>query len=470
MLESLKLLHNVLWSSTLMMGLCLASIGYLVYRGIKKQESVSLRICLLFTVLTGVLVCMNPILGKLLTRISGDKYTFIRLTWLLPVFALMAYAATRIILNFEGRKRFVACILVFGLILCAGRPWPSVYLKAENIYKVEDSLKDACDAIRTDCTHERPNVTVYIPDNNIYEDGSIANMRYFGVRQYAPEFVLDFTIVTDSQLQEENYTFAGNLWNMGEYVICPKNEVLQRELQRVGYELLQGLDDLAVFKNTVHMTIIFVRHGQTEANVNNVAVGMTESPLTSVGIEQAKAAGHSLKGVTIDAVYSSHLQRATETAQYVLQESGNDGLELHTTGYLADVNWGEAEGMSMDDIRRTYGIDPNVRNVFGPVEEEDFVGPIPNTNNLHDYVHNFHMNVQSAITECYVNGMNGGTILITGHSAAAQWMRYILPTTEMPDGLENASVSILHYECGAWSAETLNNTDYEEVAEIARTL
>lgn len=143
MLESLKLLHNVLWSSTLMMGLCLASIGYLVYRGIKKQESVSLRICLLFTVLTGVLVCMNPILGKLLTRISGDKYTFIRLTWLLPVFALMAYAATRIILNFEGRKRFVACILVFGLILCAGRPWPSVYLKAENIYKVEDSLKDA---------------------------------------------------------------------------------------------------------------------------------------------------------------------------------------------------------------------------------------------------------------------------------------------------------------------------------------
>ncbi len=468
MLDSLKLVHDILWSSPLMMGLCAFSIGYLLYREWKYKESKALVACFWYFGLTAVLVCMNPILSKLLAHFSNDGYTFVRFTWLLPIFPLTAYALTLLILELPRKRRVVALAVVAGLILCAGEPWPTAIIKQENIYKITDSLKDACDAIATDCSDERPLVTVYIPDNNIYVDGSDANMRYFGVRQYAPQFILDYCTITPEQYKAKGFSYEGNLLNYGQYVICDRNENLYREVSRIGYELLKETKDLAVFKNTVQATIYLVRHGQTEANVEEQIIGVYESPLTEKGIRQAKAAGEALSGVTFDRAYSSPMQRAQDTAMYILQESHNWPMEVNVKMGLRDVNWGALEKSSWEDARAQYGEGLNTDMVFGPRESWEFVSPVQDADTMFTYFHNYCMTIREILTECYTDGMQDENLLITGHAIVGEWLEYILPTTEIPP-IDNAGITILHYDGGAWRLETLNNTDYEEVKEIVGT-
>ena len=63
------------------------------------------------------------------------------------------------------------------------------------------------------------------------------------------------------------------------------------------------------------MELWLVRHGQTEANSRGEIQGQTESPLDATGISQAKLLVGKLKKETFDAVYSSDLGRALNTAR-----------------------------------------------------------------------------------------------------------------------------------------------------------
>lgn len=64
-------------------------------------------------------------------------------------------------------------------------------------------------------------------------------------------------------------------------------------------------------------TIYLVRHGESEANVNKIVQGHTDSPLTERGVKQAKEVAETFKDVKFDAIYSSDLDRAKRTAQII---------------------------------------------------------------------------------------------------------------------------------------------------------
>ena len=61
--------------------------------------------------------------------------------------------------------------------------------------------------------------------------------------------------------------------------------------------------------------VIFVRHGQSDANVNKYFAGHTNAPLTAVGISQAEKMAEYLRKYPISAVYASDLSRAYYTAK-----------------------------------------------------------------------------------------------------------------------------------------------------------
>ncbi len=63
--------------------------------------------------------------------------------------------------------------------------------------------------------------------------------------------------------------------------------------------------------------IYFLRHGQTNNNKEGRMQGRVDIPLNEVGRAQARCAAQRLKGIGFDAVYSSPLSRAVETAQIV---------------------------------------------------------------------------------------------------------------------------------------------------------
>ena len=71
-------------------------------------------------------------------------------------------------------------------------------------------------------------------------------------------------------------------------------------------------------------SIYFARHGETVWNVENKICGMTDSPLTEKGRQQARELGQKVKesGVHIDEILYSPLSRAADTAKAVAAATG----------------------------------------------------------------------------------------------------------------------------------------------------
>jgi broad specificity phosphatase PhoE len=67
------------------------------------------------------------------------------------------------------------------------------------------------------------------------------------------------------------------------------------------------------------MRLIIIRHGETNDNANGICQGQNDSPLSENGIAQAKSLALRFKDRKIDAVYSSDLQRAANTALEILK-------------------------------------------------------------------------------------------------------------------------------------------------------
>jgi valyl-tRNA synthetase len=92
--------------------------------------------------------------------------------------------------------------------------------------------------------------------------------------------------------------------------------------------------------------IIFIRHGESEGNINKIYTGRTDSPLTEKGRVQAKEAAKKLKGRTIGKIISSDLSRALETAAIISKDLG-----LPTESYpeFQEVFGGDLEGTKKED-------------------------------------------------------------------------------------------------------------------------
>ena len=90
------------------------------------------------------------------------------------------------------------------------------------------------------------------------------------------------------------------------------------------------------------MKIYLIRHGQSEANLNNLTQGQLDSPLTEKGIEQAKAIANRLKNENFDLAYSSDLQRASKTAEEILKFHQN--IKLNKIKELREMSKGKYEG------------------------------------------------------------------------------------------------------------------------------
>lgn len=77
------------------------------------------------------------------------------------------------------------------------------------------------------------------------------------------------------------------------------------------------------------MAIYFLRHGQSQANVDGLFAGQREdSELTDLGKEQASTAGAGLADKDIVKIISSPLRRARKTAEIVAQALGTSPVEF----------------------------------------------------------------------------------------------------------------------------------------------
>ena len=93
----------------------------------------------------------------------------------------------------------------------------------------------------------------------------------------------------------------------------------------------------------------FVRHGESEGNAGGLIQGHTDSPLSALGREHAEAAGAWFAGRQIDAVLTSPLSRAHETAVAISRAAGT-GDPAILRG-LIELDTGRYSGGQLKELR-----------------------------------------------------------------------------------------------------------------------
>lgn len=105
--------------------------------------------------------------------------------------------------------------------------------------------------------------------------------------------------------------------------------------------------------------LVLLRHGQSQWNLENRFTGFHDIDLSDLGREEAAGAGKRLKalGVTFDAVYTSTLQRAYNTAQIALTNAGQEDMipKIVRHDDLRERDYGDLTGLNKDETRAKYG-------------------------------------------------------------------------------------------------------------------
>lgn len=98
-------------------------------------------------------------------------------------------------------------------------------------------------------------------------------------------------------------------------------------------------------------TLIIVRHGETDWNVEGRWQGQIDVPLNANGHQQAQRMAESLVHAPITAIYSSDLSRASETAGYLARKLN---LPVQTDARLREIHQGVWQGLRISEIQSNY--------------------------------------------------------------------------------------------------------------------
>jgi len=97
--------------------------------------------------------------------------------------------------------------------------------------------------------------------------------------------------------------------------------------------------------------LLLVRHGVTEHNSNRRFAGYSDVELNAAGYKQVEMLRERLANEKIAAVYCSDLKRAIVTAEVV--SSGHE-VDIVTCPELREINYGDIEGLTFEEIGRHY--------------------------------------------------------------------------------------------------------------------
>ena len=147
-------------------------------------------------------------------------------------------------------------------------------------------------------------------------------------------------------------------------------------------------------------TLVLVRHGQSQWNLENRFTGWVDVDLTAEGEAQAKRSGALIKaaGLAFDRAYTSVLQRAIRTADLALAEADQLWIPLVKDWRLNERHYGALTGLNKEETaekhgaeqvhvwRRSYDIPPPPMAAGGDYDfskDRRYAGaPIPNTESL----------------------------------------------------------------------------------------
>ena len=112
------------------------------------------------------------------------------------------------------------------------------------------------------------------------------------------------------------------------------------------------------------MTRLFlVRHGITDHNSTHKFLGHTDVELSDEGFRQVEKLRDRMAKEKFDVVYSSDLRRAISSAEVI---SKGHEAEIVSCSELREINYGEMESLTFEEIRKLYPTLAEAIHQFSP--------------------------------------------------------------------------------------------------------
>ena len=206
--------------------------------------------------------------------------------------------------------------------------------------------------------------------------------------------------------------------------------------------------------------ILLIRHGETTWNQQGRMQGQQDSPLTALGLTQARSLGRRLKEVAFTALYSSDLGRAHETARCIAEETGHESVADRD---LRERNFGIFEGLTNAEIRSVH---PEHHAPFAR-REPDYAMPGGES------ARQFHARCVGCL-ESIAQRHAGETLVVVTHGLVldALYRTACNMPLEAPRGfaLLNCSVNTFRYEPPAWIAVAVGDVTHLAAADQTKPL
>jgi 2,3-bisphosphoglycerate-dependent phosphoglycerate mutase len=104
-------------------------------------------------------------------------------------------------------------------------------------------------------------------------------------------------------------------------------------------------------------TLVLLRHGQSQWNLENRFTGWVDVPLSEKGVEEARQAGRLLRqeGLRFDVAYTSVLKRAIKTLWLALEELDQMWLPIHKSWRVNERMYGALQGLDKAETAARHG-------------------------------------------------------------------------------------------------------------------
>ncbi|MCI9540384.1 MAG: histidine phosphatase family protein [Lachnospiraceae bacterium] len=105
------------------------------------------------------------------------------------------------------------------------------------------------------------------------------------------------------------------------------------------------------------MNLYLIRHGQTDWNIEKKMQGTEDIPLNNTGKEQAAFCAKALSSISFEAIYTSPLSRAIETAEIISSYVCHPPVRIEPN--LKERDFGEISGLTYQEFHQAFPDYPN---------------------------------------------------------------------------------------------------------------
>lgn len=200
-------------------------------------------------------------------------------------------------------------------------------------------------------------------------------------------------------------------------------------------------------------TIYIVRHGETAMNRQGVMQGHLNIPLSDAGRKEAELVARALSSVKFDAVYSSDLDRAAETARTIMKYQS---CKLILDRRLRELHCGLLQGKTLEQSRREFP------EFFQEFEKEPWTTRRPGGESFADLDERVRRSIDD-IVENY----RGGRVCVVTHGGVIRSILNYVGKRKLDikaPAVANCSISVIRHDSGRW--EILEENKISHLSEV----